>query len=101
MNPAQALDVRKTRAKYFFRQALKQYVTCEFQLALQSWQQALILYRELQDYQAEATTLGYLGLVYGNLGDNTKATTCFQNAIKIAQELKNLQLEAILLRFWI
>jgi CHAT domain-containing protein len=80
---------RKAEADRLFNQGLEQFQTSQFQAALQSWQQALIIYREIKDRQGEGWTLGNLGLAYVNLGDYTKAIEYQQQSLAIAREIKD------------
>ena len=82
----------KAEADRLFKQGVEQFQTSEFQ-ALQSWQQALIIYREIKDRQGEGKALGSLGLVYLNFGDHTKALEYQQQSLAIAREIKDRQSE--------
>ena len=48
---AQGIDSRKAEADRLLQQGIKQHKTSQFEAALQSWQQALIIYREIKDRQ--------------------------------------------------
>jgi CHAT domain-containing protein/tetratricopeptide (TPR) repeat protein len=80
---------RKAEAGRLVKQGLEQFQTSQFQAALQSWQQALIIYREIKDRQSEGAALGGLGLAYGSLGDNTKAIEYQQQWLAITREIKD------------
>ena len=56
-------------ANQLLKQGISQYQTSEFEAALQSWQQALSLYRASQDLRREGAALGNLGAAYQALGD--------------------------------
>ncbi|MBG1266719.1 CHAT domain-containing protein [Nostoc sp. WHI] len=80
---------RKAEADRLFQQGKKQYQTSQFEVALQSWQQALIIYREIKDRLGEGKSLGNLGLVYFFLGNYTKAIDYQQQRLAIAREIKD------------
>ena len=70
---AQSQVTAKTKADEFLQQGLKQYQLSQFVPAIQSWQQALIVYRKFKDRRGEGQTLGNLGLAYRNTGEYSKA----------------------------
>src|ERR671933_2818087 len=84
---------RKAEADRLFNQGLEQFQTSQFQAALQSWQQALIVYREIKDRQSEGKALGNLGIAYLSLGDYAKAIEYAQQILAIAREIKERQSE--------
>jgi len=75
------------------QQGLQQYKTDQFPAALNSWQQALQIYRALKNRQEEGWALGALGLAYLSLGDSAKAIEYSQQLLAIAREIKNRYLE--------
>ncbi|MBE9128386.1 MULTISPECIES: CHAT domain-containing protein [unclassified Coleofasciculus] len=86
---------RKAEADCLLEQGIKQIDTNRFQLALQPLQQALAIYREIQDRQGEGQTLKNLGNAYFySLKDYTKAIEYQQQALAIAREIKDRDLEA-------
>ncbi|WP_242046078.1 MULTISPECIES: tetratricopeptide repeat protein [Calothrix] len=86
---AQTPQARKAEADRLFNQGLKQYQTSQLKAALQSWEQALSIYREIKDRQGEGWALGNLGLAYNSFGDYPKAIDYHQQSLKIAQEIKD------------
>ena len=84
---------RKAEADRLLKQGVEQFQTSQFQPALQSWQQAVIVYREIKDRQGEGKALANLGLAYSNLGDYTKAIEYAQQHLAIAREIKDRQSE--------
>ena len=84
---------RIAEADRLFKQGVEQLQTSQFQAALQSWQQALIIYREIKDRQGEGRALGTLGIAYILLGDYTKAIEYQQQSLVIAREIKDRQSE--------
>ncbi|MEP6517025.1 CHAT domain-containing tetratricopeptide repeat protein [Microcoleus vaginatus] len=90
---AQTQAERKAEADRLFKQGIQQYQISQFQAALQSWQQALIIYREIKDRQSEGNVLGSLGIAYFLLGDYAKAIEYQQQWLAIAREIKDRQSE--------
>ncbi len=88
---------RKSEADRLWQQGRQQDKTSQFQAALQSWQQALIIYQEIKDRQSEGNTLNYLGLVYSHLDQYTKAIEYEQQSLAIAREIKDSQTEGVAL----
>jgi CHAT domain-containing protein/uncharacterized protein HemY len=82
-------DPRKAEADKLFEQGNKQFQTSQFEAALQSWQQALIIYREIKDRKGEGNALGNLGIAYFSLGDYAKAIDYQQQKLAIAREIKD------------
>jgi tetratricopeptide (TPR) repeat protein len=68
-----ATDARKTEADQLFQQGIQQFQTSQFEAALQSWETALKLYRQIKDRLGEGQSLGNLGLAYYALGNYAKA----------------------------
>jgi CHAT domain-containing protein/tetratricopeptide (TPR) repeat protein len=93
---AQTVDAKKGEADRLFAQGSEQAQTGQFTAALQSWQQALSIYREIKDRKKEGFTIGMIGAAYEGLGDYSKALTYYQQALSIAKEIKNPKLEALL-----
>ena len=81
----------KAEADRLLKQGVEQFQTSQFQAALQSWQQALIIYREIKDRQSEGKALGNLGIGYLFLGDYTKVIEYAQQQLAIAREIKDRQ----------
>nr|WP_313933794.1 tetratricopeptide repeat protein [Calothrix sp. FACHB-168] len=90
---AQTTDARKAEADRLFQQGIKQFQTSQFTAALQSWQQALFIYREIKDRDGESWALGNIGVAYRNLGDYKTAIEYYQQLLAIAREIKDRQNE--------
>ncbi|MBD2353121.1 tetratricopeptide repeat protein [Tolypothrix sp. FACHB-123] len=86
---AQTPQARKAEADRLFKQGIQQYQTSQFEAALRSWQQALIIYREIKVRKGESNTLGNLGIAYFSLGDYPKAIEYHQQRLAIAKEIKD------------
>ncbi|MDM3851744.1 MAG: tetratricopeptide repeat protein [Aphanizomenon gracile PMC627.10] len=85
---AQTPANRKAEADRLFMQGNEQYQTSQFTAALQSWQQALIIYRQIKYRYGEGAALGNLGIAYDALGDYTKAIEYHSSSLAIAREIK-------------
>ena len=57
--------------------------------ALSYGHQALMLVKQLESYEYEATINNYLGIIQRNVGDHATALEYFFNAKRIAEEQKN------------
>src|SRR4028119_2353726 len=68
-------------------QGARQNDLSQFREALQSWEQALIIYRKIGNRQAEAGSLGNLGLVYYSLGQYQKAIEFHQQYLEISRAI--------------
>jgi CHAT domain-containing protein len=90
---AQTANQRKAEADRLLQQGFQQAQNSQFTPALQSWQQALQIYREIKDRLGEGQSLGNLGNAYLNLGDYPKAIDYQQQVLAIAREIKNRQSE--------
>ncbi|MEG4105906.1 CHAT domain-containing protein [Microcoleus sp. S13_C5] len=90
---AQAIDARKTEADRLMQQGIQQEETGQLRAALNSWQQALEIYRALKNRLAECVLLGFLRSTYYHLGNSTKAIEYGEQSLAIAREIKHRQLE--------
>ena len=88
---AQTQAQRKAEADRLLKQGRQQAQISQLQAALQSWQQALIIYREIKDRQSEGKSLGYLGIAYLYQGDYAEAIEYLQQSLAIAREIKHRQ----------
>ena len=88
---------RKAEAEKVMQQGREQLKTSQFTAALQSWQQALLIYREIKDRQGQGKALGNIGLAYHYLGDYRKAIEYYQQSLPILREIKDSKTEGIVL----
>ncbi|MEG4105910.1 CHAT domain-containing tetratricopeptide repeat protein [Microcoleus sp. S13_C5] len=95
---AQTTDARQAEGDRLLRQGLQQYETGQVQAALNSWQQALQIYRALKNRLGEGATLAFLGNAYRFLGNYAKAIEYTQQSLAIAREIKNRGMEGFPLR---
>ncbi len=87
-------DPRKVKADGLLNQGISLLNTSQFEAALQSFQQALIIYREIKDRQGQGNALGNLGIVYQYLGDYAKAIDYEQKTLAITLQIKDRKGEA-------
>ncbi|MGI8504425.1 MAG: CHAT domain-containing protein, partial [Hassallia sp.] len=88
---AQTTDARKAEADRLKEQGIQQAQTSQFEAALKSFQQALIIYREIKDRESEGAALGNLGAAYISLGNYAKGIEYEQQHLAIAREIKDRQ----------
>ncbi|MBW4683405.1 MAG: tetratricopeptide repeat protein [Microcoleus vaginatus WJT46-NPBG5] len=74
-------------------QGTQQRQAGQFEAALQSYQEALTIYRLIKDRQGEGLVLANLGNAYNNRREFTKAIEYWQQALEIAQEVKDRETE--------
>lgn len=82
-------DVQTTKAEadQLLQQGIEQYNSGQSSAAIQCWQQALTIYREIEEYQGEADALETLGDVYYDLKDYVNAIEFYQQYLALAREL--------------
>ncbi|MEP0838266.1 CHAT domain-containing tetratricopeptide repeat protein [Trichocoleus sp. AS-A1] len=90
---AQTQDDR-TEADQLFQQGVQQFQTSQFEAALQSWQQALMIYREIKDRPSEGQVLVNLGVAYFSLGLYGKAIDCYEQVLAIVKENEDRSIES-------
>ncbi|MBE9066302.1 CHAT domain-containing protein [Leptolyngbya cf. ectocarpi LEGE 11479] len=73
------------------QEGVNYYKTGQFELARQTWQRSLQLYREQDNRQAEGNILNELGMVHRALGQYATAITYYQQSLVIQQALNNVQ----------
>ncbi|HEY9650534.1 MAG TPA: tetratricopeptide repeat protein [Coleofasciculaceae cyanobacterium] len=66
-----------------------QHLKAQYQLALQSYQQALAIVRQQENRPWEAVILYQMGSVYDQLGQNQAAVESYQQALAIQQKIEN------------
>ena len=78
---------QKVEADRLLDQGIQQYQTDQFKAALQSWEQALQIYREIKDRAGEGGALVGLGNAYLFLGNYNKAIEFYQQSLAIFQQI--------------
>lgn len=91
---AQSTEARKVEADRLVEQGIQQAQTSQVQAAIQSWQQALNIYREIRNRNGEASSLMNLGSAYGFLRQYAKAIEFFQQSLVIKREIGDRDGEA-------
>jgi CHAT domain-containing protein len=84
---AQTAANRKAEAERFYQQGIEQIQTSQYQEALQSFQQALTIYREIKERKGEALSLNYIAIVKRTLGDNIESLEFYKQALYIFREI--------------
>ncbi|MEG3844933.1 tetratricopeptide repeat protein, partial [Microcoleus sp. herbarium14] len=88
---AQTMDARQAEGDRLLQQGIQQFQTSQLRAALDSWEQALQIYRALKNRLGEGNALGSLGLAYGSLGDYAKAIEYEHQWLAIAREIQDRQ----------
>ncbi|MEP6516674.1 CHAT domain-containing protein [Microcoleus vaginatus] len=78
---------RKAEADRLLEQGIQQYAISHFREALQSWEQALTIYREIGDRAGEANYFGNLGIAYRFLGQSHRAIEFLEQSLDISREI--------------
>ncbi|MEG3848725.1 CHAT domain-containing protein [Microcoleus sp. herbarium19] len=84
----------KAEADRLLDQGNRQHKISQFREALQSWEQALTIYREIGSRQGEANSLGNLGNVYRLLSQYQKSIEFQEQSLDIDLEIGNRDGEA-------
>ena len=87
-------ELLQAKADQVFQQGIEQYKTSQFQAAIESWQEELGIYRQLENRQGEARSLNNLGFAYRRLEQYRKAIEFHQQSLSLAKELEDLPGEA-------
>jgi CHAT domain-containing protein/Tfp pilus assembly protein PilF len=82
---AQTQDSRKASADKLFKEGIEQYQKHQLEAAIESWQQALTIYQQLQDRPGEKAALSGLGAAYLGLANYSKAIASLQVLLPITQ----------------
>ncbi|MFM6077998.1 MAG: CHAT domain-containing protein [Dolichospermum sp.] len=91
--------VNSTRV-WLFNEGMKLYqqgTADSLRQAIKKWEEALPLYRVVNDQKQEATTLNNIGLVYNDLGEKQKALDYVNQALPILRAVGDRRGEAITL----
>ncbi|NEO71930.1 CHAT domain-containing protein [Moorena sp. SIO3H5] len=86
-DPIVEVDSKKAEADKLVQQGISHFRRSEFPEALQSWQQALVIYKQIGDRKGEAASLGNLGSAYGNLANHKKAIDYYLPSLAIQREV--------------
>jgi CHAT domain-containing protein/uncharacterized protein HemY len=88
---------QKAKADQLIEQGIERYETDKLEAAIQSWQQALNIYRAINHRQGEAEALANLGLVYDEMKNYPQVIEYYQQYLDIARELGDYEGEQIAL----
>ncbi|MEG3899709.1 MULTISPECIES: tetratricopeptide repeat protein [unclassified Microcoleus] len=86
---AGAIDASEAEGDRLWQQGNQQFQTRQFPAALNSWQQALQIYRALKNREGEGGVLNNLGGAYRYLGNYAKAIEYGQQSLTVAREIKD------------
>ena len=84
---AQTTQDRKAEADRLSQQGLQLYQTSRYREAIQVFESALGIYREIKERSGEATSLLGLGLQYNYLGQYQKAIDHYQQSLAIKKQI--------------
>jgi CHAT domain-containing protein len=84
---AQSTEARKAEADRLLQQGIQQAQVSQFREAIQAWEQALALYREIQDLRGEVQILSNLGAAYYILGDYRRTIESMEQGLAIFRRL--------------
>ncbi|MBE9117251.1 tetratricopeptide repeat protein [Lusitaniella coriacea LEGE 07157] len=84
---ASASDVLQAEAERLFKQGVRQYRASQYREALQFFQQALPIFRQVRDRVGEATTLNGIGLVYNTIEQPQQALGYFNQALIVVRQV--------------
>lgn len=87
---SQSQDGSEALANQLWNQATEQYQAGQIEAAIQSWQEALKIYREISHRQGEAEALNRLGEAYRILGKLPQAMEYHQQHLELARKLDDL-----------
>lgn len=94
---SQSQDGSEALANQLWNQATEQYQAGQIEAAIQSWQEALKIYREISHRQGEAEALNRLGEAYRILGKLPQAMEYHQQHLELAKKLDDLSGEGVAL----
>lgn len=63
--------------------------------AIEYYEQALSISREIGDRRGEGADLGNLGLAYSDLGEVEQARTCWQQSLAIFEQIQSPHAETV------
>ncbi|HEY9692395.1 MAG TPA: CHAT domain-containing protein [Oculatellaceae cyanobacterium] len=84
---AQSVSDQRSEADRLYQQGKQQVQKSQYQAALQSFEQALKVYRQIKARSSEALTINYIALAENQLGNHLKALDLYQQALTIFKEL--------------
>lgn len=94
---AQTTQDKNKEALLLYEEANKQYEQGQYQQAIETFQKALILVKEINERYGETLIYNKLGIIYQNLGDYPQSLRYFEQALPITKELGEQAGEASIL----
>jgi tetratricopeptide (TPR) repeat protein len=94
MPTASPRDTKKAEADRLTIKGNQQIQNSQYELAKQTFTQALKLYREIGDRNGEANSLMNLGVAHRSLSQDEQAIGYYQQALPLFQQVKDLRGEA-------
>ncbi|MGB3651658.1 MAG: tetratricopeptide repeat protein [Rivularia sp. (in: cyanobacteria)] len=88
---------RRDEALRLNKLGLQQLSRGEYQEALNNFEQALVIFREIGDDENQGTTFNNIGEVYRNLGEYAKALDYYQQSLAIDKKIGNKEGEGTIL----
>lgn len=92
----ESVSGKKAEADRLLVQGVRYRETNQDDVAIQVWEEALKIYRVLQERKGEAYTLNNLGITYGSRSQYQKAISYFQQALPIFHELRDPSIAVII-----
>ncbi|HIK19320.1 MAG TPA: CHAT domain-containing protein [Leptolyngbyaceae cyanobacterium M33_DOE_097] len=84
---AQTRESRQIKAERLLQQGKQQYEAKQYSAAIQTWETALAIYRELRNLPGQANTLQMIGLAYVEQSQPETALAYLKQALQIEQTL--------------
>ncbi|MBD2356490.1 CHAT domain-containing protein [Tolypothrix sp. FACHB-123] len=84
---AQTREQRQKEAITLSKQGFELYSRSQYRQALELYEQALVICREIGEKTGESVILNNIGAAYDSLGDYQKALVYYQQALVIAQKI--------------
>lgn len=78
---------KESEANRLLWQGGQQHKVSQFKAAFQSYQQSLVLYREIGNLLGESAAIIGLGITYDFLGQYQKAIDCYEQSLEIARKI--------------
>ena len=90
----ESVTEKKVEADRLLLQGMKYRQTNQDDLAIRDWEEALKIYRALQERRGEASVLNNLGITYGSQSQHKKSILYFQQALPIFNEIQDFYMES-------
>ncbi|HEY9602366.1 MAG TPA: tetratricopeptide repeat protein [Allocoleopsis sp.] len=80
---------QSAEAEQLYQTAVKQYRQNQFQPALDTFQKALVIFRDIGDKVAQRKTLNNIAIVYDSLGQYPKAIESYQQLLVLVRDMND------------